>query len=88
VTGDALAMIRPERVRLEPHGSPGGNRVPGVVEDVVSMGFHQDVRVRLATKALVRADVRNDGSAEERAQGDPVAVYLPADGLLVLEADA
>jgi ABC-type Fe3+/spermidine/putrescine transport system ATPase subunit len=86
VTGDALAMIRPERVRLEPHGAAGGNRVPGMVEEVVYMGFHQDVRVRLATGALVRADVPNDGSAAERAQGDPVAVYLPADGLRVLEA--
>jgi spermidine/putrescine transport system ATP-binding protein len=87
VTGEALAMIRPERVRLEPHGAPGDNRVPGMVEEVVYMGFHQDVRVRLATGALVRADVPNDGSAAEHAQGDPVAVYLPADGLRVLEAD-
>ncbi len=86
VAGEALAMIRPERVRLEPHGSPGENRVPGMVEEVVYMGFHQDVRVRLATGALVRADVPNDGSVVEHAQGDPVAVYLPADGLRVLEA--
>jgi spermidine/putrescine transport system ATP-binding protein len=84
---DALAMIRPERVRLEPHGTPGDNRVPGMVEEVVYMGFHQDVRVRLATGALVRADVSNDGSALERAQGDAVSVHLPADGLRVLEAD-
>jgi spermidine/putrescine transport system ATP-binding protein len=85
---DALAMIRPERVRLEPHGSPGDNRVPGMVEEIVYMGFHQDVRIRLATGALVRADVPNDGSALERAQGDPVAVHLPADGLRVLEVDS
>src|SRR5690242_19570425 len=38
---DALAMIRPERVRLEPHGTAGENRVPGMVEEVVYMGFHQ-----------------------------------------------
>ena len=53
VAGDALAMIRPEYVRLEPHGSEGENRVPGMVEEVVYLGFHQDVRVRLATGALV-----------------------------------
>jgi ABC-type Fe3+/spermidine/putrescine transport system ATPase subunit len=88
VAGDALAMIRPERVRLEPHGAAGENRVPGMVEEVVYMGFHQDVRVRLATGALVRADVPNDGAVVEHSQGDPVAVYLPADGLRVLEADA
>ena len=54
VAGAAVAMIRPEHVRLEPHGSGGENRVPGMVEAVVYLGFHQDVRVRLATGALVR----------------------------------
>ena len=48
-------MIRPERVRLEPHGAAGENRVPGMVEEVVYLGFHQEVRVRLATGALVAA---------------------------------
>ena len=76
-TGEALAMIRPERVRLEPHGSAGENRVPGMVEAVVYMGFHQDVRVRLASGALVRCDVPNDGTAVEHASGDPV-VRAPA----------
>jgi len=84
---DAVAMIRPENVRLEAHGTPGENRVPGMVEEVVYMGFHQDVRVRLATGALVRCDIPNDGSAADRAQGDPVAVHLPADCLRVLEVD-
>ena len=84
-TGEALAMIRPERVRLEPHGSGGENRVPGMVEAVVYLGFHQDVRVRLASGALVRCDVPNDGSPVEHASGDPVSVHLPADCLRVLE---
>ncbi len=84
----ALAMIRPERVRLEPHGTGGENRVPGMVEAVVYLGFHQDVRVRLASGALVRCDVPNDGSAVEHASGDPVSVHLPAECLRVLEEDA
>ncbi|HEY6886709.1 MAG TPA: ABC transporter ATP-binding protein [Solirubrobacter sp.] len=84
-TGDALAMIRPERVRLEPHGAGGENRVPGMVEAVVYLGFHQDVRVRLASGALVRCDVPNDGTPVEHASGDPVSVHLPADCLRVLE---
>jgi spermidine/putrescine transport system ATP-binding protein len=83
--GDALAMIRPERVRLEPHGTGGENRVPGMVEAVVYLGFHQDVRVRLASGALVRCDVPNDGTPVEHASGDPVSVHLPADCLRVLE---
>src|SRR3954464_8210234 len=66
-TGEALAMIRPERVRLEPHATGGENRVPGMVEAVVYLGFHQYVRVRLASGALVRCDVPNDGSPVEHA---------------------
>src|SRR6201999_1445160 len=84
-SGDALAMIRPERVRLEPSGAAGENRVPGMVEAVVFLGFHQDVRVRLASGALVRCDVPNDGTAIERSSGDPVCVHLPAECLRVLE---
>jgi spermidine/putrescine transport system ATP-binding protein len=85
-TGKALAMIRPERVRLEPHGAGGENRVPGMVEAVVYLGFHQNVRVRLASGTLVRCDVPNDGSPVEHASGDPVSVHLPADCLRVLAA--
>jgi spermidine/putrescine transport system ATP-binding protein len=84
-TGDALAMIRPERVRLEPHGTGGENRLPGMVEAVVYLGFHQDVRVRLASGALVRCDVPNDGTPVEHSSGDPVSVHLPAQCLRVLE---
>ncbi|HEX6023651.1 MAG TPA: ABC transporter ATP-binding protein, partial [Solirubrobacter sp.] len=87
-SGEALAMIRPERVRLEPHGTSGENRVPGMVESVVYLGFHQDVRVRLASGALIRCDVPNDGTAPEYESGDPVAAHLPADCLRVLESDS
>ena len=56
--------------------------MPGMVEAVVYLGFHQDVRVRLATGALVRCDVPNDGTPVEHASGDPVcrapARRLPA----------
>jgi spermidine/putrescine transport system ATP-binding protein len=86
--GGVLAMIRPERVRLEPHGTTGENRVPGMVEEVVYLGFHQDVRVRLATGVLVRADVPNDGDAVEYEQGDAVSVHLPPRYLRVLADDA
>ncbi len=87
VRGTAVAMIRPEYVRLEPQGSDGENRVPGMVEEVVYLGFHQDVRVRLATGALLRADVPNDGDAVEYEQGDAVAVHLRPKNLRVLEVD-
>jgi ABC-type Fe3+/spermidine/putrescine transport system ATPase subunit len=86
VNGDALAMIRPENVRLEPREAGGENRVPGMVEEVVYLGFHHEVRVRLATGALIRADVPNDGEHAEFSQGDAVAVHLPARHLRVLAA--
>src|SRR3954449_5368325 len=48
MNGDAtVAMIRPENVRLRAHGETGDNHVPGMVEEVVYLGFHQEVRVRL-----------------------------------------
>jgi spermidine/putrescine transport system ATP-binding protein len=84
---DAVAMIRPENVRLEAHGAAGENRVPGMVEEVVYLGFHQEVRVRLATGTLVKADIPNEDDAIEREQGDPVSVHMPPKHLRVLAAD-
>jgi spermidine/putrescine transport system ATP-binding protein len=85
---DAVAMIRPENIRLEAHGTTGENRLPGMVEEVVYLGFHQEVRVRLATGTLVKADVSNDDEQVEHEQGDPVAVHLPPRHLRVLAADS
>jgi spermidine/putrescine transport system ATP-binding protein len=85
--GEAVAMIRPEYVRLEPQGGTGENRLPGMVENVVYLGFHQHVSIRLATGALVRADVPNDGDAPEYEQGDAVTVHLRPQNLRVLAAD-
>jgi ABC-type Fe3+/spermidine/putrescine transport system ATPase subunit len=81
---DAVAMIRPENIRLEAHGTTGENRLPGMVEEVVYLGFHQEVRVRLASGALIKADVPNDDSPQEHRQGDPVTVHLPAQSLRLL----
>ena len=82
-TGSVKAMIRPERVRIEPHGTPGENRLPGMVEHSVFLGSFQEVIVRLATGGVVKSVVANDGSTPY-PQGTPVAVHLPADGLRVL----
>ena len=81
----SVAMIRPENVRLREHGTSGENHLPGMVEEVVYLGFHNEVRVRLATGAIVKADVPNDGEQREHEQGDPVAVHLPERHLRVLE---
>ena len=39
VSGATKITIRPERIRLEPHGSSGENRVPGMVERWVYLGM-------------------------------------------------
>jgi spermidine/putrescine transport system ATP-binding protein len=86
-SGSRLIMIRPENVQLEPRGGAGENRVPGMVEEVVYLGFHHEIRVRLATGALVRADIPNDGEHDQFHQGDAVAVHLPARHLRVLDPE-
>ncbi|MBV9093264.1 MAG: ABC transporter ATP-binding protein [Streptosporangiaceae bacterium] len=82
--GPAHAVIRPERVHIEPHGSPGANRVPAMVERVVFQGATTQVMLRLATGVPLQALVQNDGAELDLAQGTPVHAYLPPDGLRVL----
>jgi len=84
VTGAAHAVIRPERVRIETHGSAGENRVPAMVERVVFLGSATQVMLRLAPGIPLQALVQNDGEQPDLAQGTPVHVYLPPDALRVL----
>jgi spermidine/putrescine transport system ATP-binding protein len=86
-TGRAHAVIRPERVRIEAHGSPGENRVPAMVERVVFLGSATQVMLRLAPGVPLQALVQNDGQHPDLAQGTPVHCYLPADALRVLAGE-
>ena len=86
--GRAHAVIRPERVRVEPHGSPGDNRVPAMVERVVFLGAALQVMLRLATGASLQALMQNDGERPDLTQGTPVHCYLPPDALRVLAGAA
>ena len=86
--GPAHAVIRPERVRIEQHGSAGENRVPAMVERVVFLGSATEVLLRLAPGIQVQALMQNDGSRPDLAQGTPVNVYLPPDALRVLAGSA
>jgi spermidine/putrescine transport system ATP-binding protein len=83
-SGDAHAVIRPERVLIEEHGSAGENRVPAMVERVVFLGAATQVMLRLAPGAPIQALIQNDGSRPDLAQGTPVHAYLPPDALRVL----
>ena len=58
-----------------------------LVDEVVYLGFHQEVRVRLATGTLMKVDVPNEDGAAEREQGDAVSVHIPPKHLRVLAAD-
>jgi spermidine/putrescine transport system ATP-binding protein len=83
--GPAHAVIRPERVRIEAHGSAGPNRVPGMVERLVFLGAATQVMLRLGPGTPLQALVQNDGSdTAGLAQGTPVHVFLPPDALRVL----
>ena len=84
--GAAHAVIRPERVTVEPHGTDGENRLPGLIERVVFVGSTLDVRVRLATGELIRSLVANDGTPVGAEQGTPVSVHLPVESLRLLRA--
>jgi spermidine/putrescine transport system ATP-binding protein len=82
--GDVKIVIRPERVQLEPAGTTGQNRVPGMVERVVYVGSIMQVIVHLAPGQTVQAWVQNKGEALPYTQGEAVVVHLPADALRVL----
>ncbi|HEX3712853.1 MAG TPA: ABC transporter ATP-binding protein [Trebonia sp.] len=83
----AQAVIRPERVRIEAHGSAGVNRVPALVERVVYLGAATQVMLRLATGESMQAVAPNEDAAGW-SQGTPVHAYLPADALRVLAGHA
>jgi spermidine/putrescine transport system ATP-binding protein len=82
--GAAHAVIRPERVRIEPHGSVGPNRVAAMVERLVFLGSATQVMLRLAAGSQVQALVQNDGDHGDLAHGTPVHVFLAPDALRVL----
>jgi spermidine/putrescine transport system ATP-binding protein len=83
--GEVKAMIRPERVAVEPQGATGDNRLPGMVERAVYVGSAHELHVRLVGGDLLKATVRNDGSAFAYEEGTPVTLYLPPDAVRVLK---
>jgi spermidine/putrescine transport system ATP-binding protein len=82
--GAVKVMIRPERVRVEPQGSDGDNRLPGLVEHAVFLGSFRELRVRILGGSLVKAVLPNDGTPLFYEEGTALTVHLPADALRVL----
>jgi spermidine/putrescine transport system ATP-binding protein len=87
-TGEVRVVIRPERVRLEPYGTAGPNRVPGMVERLVYQGPATQLVVRLASGDPLQALVQNQGEPMSWTQGTAIAVHLPPDALRVLRESA
>jgi spermidine/putrescine transport system ATP-binding protein len=82
--GTVKAMIRPERVRVEPQGTPGDNRLPGMVEHAVFLGSFRELRVRLPGGDVVKAVFPNDGSPLTFDEGTPLTLHFPPEALRVL----
>ena len=82
--GPCKVTIRPERIDIEPQGTAGENRIPGMVERVVYVGATLQVFLHLASGQTIQAWIPNDGDAQSRASGDAIMAYLPADALRVL----
>ncbi len=83
--GSTKATVRPERVRLEPQGSSGENRLPGMVERWVYLGNAVQLIVRLATGEAIQVLIQNSGDEIPYSQGTPVNVHLPPEALRVLQ---
>jgi spermidine/putrescine transport system ATP-binding protein len=77
-------VIRPEWVRLEPYGTTGENRLPGMVERLIYQGSTTQLVLRLAHGEALQAMAQNQGSPLPWRQGTAVAAHLPADALRVL----
>jgi spermidine/putrescine transport system ATP-binding protein len=85
--GVVRLTIRPERVRIEPPGTSGENRVAATIERFVYLGSTTQVYVTLPGGDRVQALVANSGDVEEYDAGDAVSAYLPADALRLLADD-
>jgi spermidine/putrescine transport system ATP-binding protein len=86
--GEVKAMIRPERVRVEPHGSDGPNRLPGMLEHVVFLGSFRELHLRLVGGSVIKAVTANDGGELSYEQGAPVTLHLPEEAIRVLTPSA
>jgi spermidine/putrescine transport system ATP-binding protein len=83
--GSARIVIRPERVLVEPQGSTGENRIPGMIERVVYVGPSIQLLMRLANGQQLQSTFPNRGEALGWSQGTPVVVHVPPQALRVLE---
>jgi spermidine/putrescine transport system ATP-binding protein len=82
--GDVKAMIRPERIAVEPHSAEGDNRLPGLVERAVFLGNSFELHVRVLGGDVLKTMLANDGAAAAHEEGAAVTLHLPPEALRVL----
>jgi spermidine/putrescine transport system ATP-binding protein len=85
-TGPGRIVIRPERVRIEPAGHTGANRVPAIVDRLVYVGATSQVRLRLAHGPAVQVMLVNDADRDHLRPGEPVTLSLPPAAVRLLAA--
>jgi len=85
--GPVRVVIRPERVSVEDHGTPGDNRIPGMVERVLYVGSVIQILVHLAHGETLQAWLQNRGGDPPWQQGTAVTVHMPPDAIRVLTDD-
>ena len=86
--GEVKAMIRPERIAVEVHGTAGENRLPGLVERAVFLGNSFELHVRVVGGDLLKVTMPNDGTGIPVEEGTAVTLHLPAEALRVLAPSA
>jgi len=84
VSGSTKVTIRPERVRLEPAGSSGENRLPGTVQRWVYLGNAVQLIIGLSTGVKIQVLMQNNGEEIPYREGSQVSVHLPSTALRVL----
>jgi spermidine/putrescine transport system ATP-binding protein len=84
IVGACTAVVRPERVRVEP---AGGHGLPGVVDASVFAGALTHVVLSVGGRR-VEALIANDGSRPSPAEGDQVTVSFDAEGVRFLANEA
>ena len=83
-SGHVRLTIRPERVRIEPAGSAGPNRLPATVERLVYLGSTTQVLLRLEGGERLQGLFANSGEALPFGEDGHVTVHLPRDALRVI----
>jgi spermidine/putrescine transport system ATP-binding protein len=81
--GEVRLTIRPERVRVEPAGTGGENRLPCIVGRVVYLGSVTQILLELAGGQTLQATA-SAADGLPPGEGEAVTVHLPPDALRVL----